>query len=138
MSFQTRGDLSRGRIRKPSKCRRQPMIGYILVILTFFVLAISFKIQTIREVNFGSGKVLVPVAQNGRKCMRLDAIQVKIYGTNNAFTTLRPYDVVLYKMDTKIDNKETALGLYLGGPEEEMRLLCCEEDGGIKFMIDEN
>lgn len=76
-----------------------------------------------------------------RKCRSrtfLEAIQVKIYGTKNAYTTLRPYDVVLYKMDEEIDGKETALGLYLGGPQEEMRLLCCDEDGGTKFHVDHN
>lgn len=76
-----------------------------------------------------------------RKCRiktSLEAIQVKIYGTKNAYTTLRQYDVVLYKMDQSIDEKETALGLYLGGAEEEMRLLCCDEVGGVKFHVDQN
>lgn len=110
-----------------------------LAIVAFLSGVVSFK-HPLRDSGVqGLVKLKqVPVAPERRKCMRLGAIQVKIYGTKNAYTSLRPYDVVLYKMDKEIDDKETALGLYLGGTEEEMRLLCCEEAAGIKFNIDEN
>ena len=63
---------------------------------------------------------------------------MKIYGTSNAYTTLRPYDVVLYNLNDPIDGKKEALGLYLGGVNEELRLLCCGEMGGYKFHVDHN
>lgn len=113
------------------------ILRLLLAIVPFLSVVVSFK-HPLRDSGVQGLVKQVPVAPEGRKCMRLEAIQVKIYGTKNAYTTLRPYDVVLYKMDEEIDDKETALGLYLGGTEEEMRLLCCEEDAGIKFNIDEN
>ncbi len=70
--------------------------------------------------------------------LKLFAIQVKIYGTSNAYTTLRPYDVVIYELEEPIEGKKEALGLYLGGVDEEMRLLCCGEMGGYKFHVDHN
>ena len=110
-----------------------------MAIVPFLSVVVSFKHPLCVSGVQGLVKLKqVPVAPEGRKCMRLGAIQVKIYGTKNAYTSLRPYDVVLYKMDEEIDDKETALGLYLGGTEEKMRLLCCEEAAGIKFNIDEN
>ena len=105
------------------------MLYLLAILLVVWMPSESYRSQSTR---------LRPISQHSRTPSSLHALQVKIYGTKNAYTTLRPYDAVLFKMDEERDGKDTAIALYLGGKEEEMRLLCCREDGGIKFQIDEN
>ena len=105
------------------------LIRWLVVILYYLVPVVAFLVP-----EFYSNMVKFPREQK----LQLSAIQVKIYGTSNAYTTLRPYDVVVYELENPVDGKEEALALYLGGANEEMRLLCCGEMGGYRFHIDHN
>ena len=61
-------------------------------------------------------------------------MQIRIHGTKNAYTTLRPYDCVLYLMDNVIDEKDRSLGVYT--PTNEIVPLCNYEEHSIDFHID--
>ena len=61
-------------------------------------------------------------------------MQIRIHGTKNAYTTLRPYDCVLYLMDNKIDEKDRSLGVYTSS--NEIVPLCSHEEFSTDFHID--
>ena len=61
-------------------------------------------------------------------------MQILIHGTKNAWTTIRPYDLVLYKLEMKVKGKERGLGVYT--PERDILPLCNHEKGSTEFFID--
>ena len=61
-------------------------------------------------------------------------MQILIHGTKNAYTTIRPYDLVLYKLEMKVKGKERGLGVYT--PERDILPLCNHEKGSTEFFID--
>jgi 2-iminobutanoate/2-iminopropanoate deaminase len=61
-------------------------------------------------------------------------MRILIHGTKNAWTTLRPYDLVLYELEIKVKGKERGLGVYT--PDREVLPLCNYEKGSTEFYID--
>jgi 2-iminobutanoate/2-iminopropanoate deaminase len=61
-------------------------------------------------------------------------MRILIHGTKNAWTTLRPYDLVLYELEIKVKGKERGLGVYT--PDREVLPLCNHEKGSTEFYID--
>ena len=60
-------------------------------------------------------------------------MRIKIQGTTNAYTTLRPLDVVLYGLDPVVDGKSRALGVFKAG---EVAPLCNRVAGCTEFYRD--
>lgn len=61
-------------------------------------------------------------------------MRILIHGTKNAWTTLRPYDLVLYELEIKVKGKERGLGVYT--PDREVLPLCNYEKGSTEFYVD--
>jgi len=60
-------------------------------------------------------------------------MRIKIQGTTNAYTTLRPLDVVLYGLDPEVNGKSRALGVFKAG---EVAPLCNRVAGCTEFYRD--
>jgi 2-iminobutanoate/2-iminopropanoate deaminase len=84
---------------------------------------------------FGFQKVARPAAY-GRLFEPLYAeMSILIQGTKNAYTTLRPYDVVLYKLNAPTDDgKDRALGAFTA--KSEILPLYNKVEGDSEFYID--
>lgn len=61
-------------------------------------------------------------------------MRILIHGTKNAWTTLRPYDLILYGLEMKVKGKERGLGVYT--PDNEILPLCNHEKGSTEFFVD--
>lgn len=61
-------------------------------------------------------------------------MRILIHGTKNAWTTLRPYDLVLYELEIKVKGKERGLGVYT--PSHDILPLCNYVKGSTEFHVD--
>mmetsp|Transcript_3843 Transcript_3843/g.3987 ORF Transcript_3843/g.3987 Transcript_3843/m.3987 type:complete len:375 (+) Transcript_3843:193-1317(+) len=61
-------------------------------------------------------------------------MRILIHGTKNAYTTLRPYDLILYELEIKVKGKERGLGVYT--PERDILPLCNYVKGSTEFFVD--
>lgn len=61
-------------------------------------------------------------------------MRILIHGTKNAWTTLRPYDLILYELEIKVKGKERGLGVYM--PDSSILPLCNYEKGSTEFFVD--
>ena len=61
-------------------------------------------------------------------------MRILIHGTKNAWTTLRPYDLILYQLEIKVKGKDRGLGVYT--PEQEILPLCNYFAGSTEFYVD--
>lgn len=61
-------------------------------------------------------------------------MRILIHGTKNAYTTVRPYDLILYELEIKVKGKERGLGVYT--PDGEILPLCNYIKGSTEFFVD--
>ena len=86
-------------------------------------------------VNYSPTHTIKPTLGKGTFSTFLFAeMQILIHGTKNAWTTIRPYDLVLYRLEMKVKGKERGLGVYT--PERDILPLCNHEKGSTEFFID--
>ena len=70
-------------------------------------------------VNYSPTHTIKPTLGKGTFSTFLFAeMQILIHGTKNAWTTIRPYDLVLYRLEMKVKGKERGLGVYT--PERDI------------------
>ena len=61
-------------------------------------------------------------------------MRILIHGTLNAWTTLRPYDLILYELEIKVKGKERGIGVYT--PDRDILPLCNYIKGSTEFYVD--
>lgn len=61
-------------------------------------------------------------------------MRILIHGTLNAWTTLRPYDLILYELEIKVKGKERGIGVYT--PDRDILPLCNYVKGSTEFYVD--
>ena len=84
--------------------------------------------------NFGSLQVDSLLQSEKSKTCLYGEMRILIHGTTNAYTTLRPYDLILYELEIKVKGKDRGIGVYT--PENDILPLCNYEKGSTEFYID--
>lgn len=72
-------------------------------------------------------------SEKSKTCLHGE-MRILIHGTTNAYTTLRPYDLILYELEIKVKGKERGIGVYT--PESDILPLCNYEKGSTEFYVD--
>jgi len=79
-----------------------------------------------------SGRVVSPTST-----LRLyGELRILIHGTKNAYTTLRPYDLVMYELPRAIGSCTRALGVY-SSEDSKVFPLCNHVEGSSEFFHDQ-